>query len=100
MSFAYIGVGSSVKRRSSNAIRIVFRPELAAVYGFILAAKDAVSRPDAHRAFMPDYADLWSVSTQSIDDAFSFLVSADLSARLTATMLLDPSKPYHFASRS
>lgn len=58
--------------------RTVFGPELAAVYGFILAAKDAVSRPDAHRAFMPDYADSRSVSTQSIDDAFSFLVSADL----------------------
>ena len=58
--------------------RTVFGPELAAVYGFIFATKDAVSRPEVHRAFMPEYADSRSVSTQSVDDALSFLVSADL----------------------
>lgn len=58
--------------------RTVYGPELEAVYRFILASENGVSKAQAHRVFMAESIDSRSISTQSVDDALSFLTSANL----------------------
>lgn len=59
--------------------RTVYGPELAAIYEFIRQSDAPLPRRDLHLAFITNEAGQ-EVSTQSVDDALSFLESAHLIA--------------------
>lgn len=58
--------------------RPVYGPELGAVYNFVSQGTGPVSRQDIYWSFLPTHQDDKVTSTQNIDDALSFLVSAGL----------------------
>lgn len=58
--------------------RTVYGPELEAIYHFVATATMPPSRQLIQAAFLPQCFDDQRLSTQSVDDALSFLVSARL----------------------
>lgn len=58
--------------------RTVYGPELQAIYNFVLRENTPISRQTIHKMFSPFPLTVNSISTQNIDDALSFLVSANL----------------------
>lgn len=57
--------------------RTVYGPELEAIYQFIASSTTPLSRRAIHTAFIPP-SETAKVSTQNVDDALSFLESAQL----------------------
>jgi hypothetical protein len=58
--------------------RPVYGPELEAIYSFISQSEIRTSRQDIHQVFLPSRSNQNTLSTQNIDDALSFLISAGL----------------------
>lgn len=59
--------------------RTVYGAELEAIYRFVAAAgAQGQTRSAIHAAFVPELTDLVHVSTQNVDDALAFLMSAYL----------------------
>jgi hypothetical protein len=58
--------------------RTVYGPELEAIYNFVSKRNTPISRQTIHNTFSPVPLNVNSISTQNIDDALSFLMSANL----------------------
>src|SRR6266700_4267276 len=84
------------KGRHTLLFRTIYGPEIVSIYRFFELANGPLSRQTLYEAFMPAYTGAEMPSTQNVDDAIAFLLSASIIHengafyRLSSTSSLSP----------